>query len=123
MLPLVTTHRLAPTANLASPRPAHEPLHGTQLQLFYEDAGISLEALLRERGKLPLAEAATILRQALQALAHCHGQGERCGWKSQLWHPTSARPRDPPEGCRAPAAAEWREADARAGLMGRKGVT
>ena len=69
MLPLVTTHRLAPTANLASSRPAHEPLHGTQLQLFYEDAGISLEALLRERGKLPLAEAATILRQALQASA------------------------------------------------------
>ena len=40
-----------------------------QLQLFYEDAGISLEALLRERGKDILEIAETLLKQRCEALA------------------------------------------------------
>jgi serine/threonine protein kinase len=46
-----------------------------KLQLFYGDVGVSLEAHLKDRAALPMAEARCVVRQVLQALAHCHAQG------------------------------------------------
>jgi serine/threonine protein kinase len=45
-----------------------------QLRLFYEDAGVALEELLKT-DKLELPQAREVLRQILHALAHCHCQG------------------------------------------------
>ena len=46
-----------------------------KIQLFYGDSGTSLEHVLRRETRLPLAEARHVLRQVLEALAHCHSRG------------------------------------------------
>mmetsp|Transcript_46604 Transcript_46604/g.151269 ORF Transcript_46604/g.151269 Transcript_46604/m.151269 type:complete len:827 (-) Transcript_46604:39-2519(-) len=45
-----------------------------QLQLFYGDVGTPLEVLLKA-GRVAMEDARCVLRQVLQALAHCHAQG------------------------------------------------
>jgi len=45
------------------------------LQLFYGDVGVPLETVLKERQRLAVPEVRCVLRQVMQALAHCHAQG------------------------------------------------
>ena len=45
------------------------------LRLLYEDAGNPLEEELKANRPLSLADARSVLRQVLEALAHRHGQG------------------------------------------------